>query len=169
MAQKCNREINYRIRLVFLSVAACLLPSATLAADAATPGKPDFAAIIKHAARQHQVDAALIRAVIKVESNFNPNAVSRAGAIGLMQLLPSTAADYGVDSRDELFDPIININTGTRHLKRLLKKYLNTSRALTAYNAGEGNEVGFRKTGAYLETRKYTVSVIKYYQQYKRP
>ena len=160
--------MNYRIWMILLSLVTSAQPLATLAAEPAVTGKPDYGRIISDAAHRYQVDVALIRAVIKVESNFNPNAVSRAGAVGLMQLLPSTAADYGVGSHDALFDPTVNIDTGTRHLQRLLKKYRNISRALTAYNAGEGNEVGFRKTGAFIETRKYTVSVIKYYQQYQR-
>lgn len=128
---------------------------------------PSYTSIINRAASRYGVEAALIRAVIKVESNFKPDAVSRAGSIGLMQLLPATAADYGVKSRDALFDPAVNVDIGTRHLKRLLKKYKNINRALTAYNAGEGAEVDFRRSGIYLETRKYTVSVIKYYQKYK--
>ena len=106
--------------------------------------------------------------VVKVESNYNPKAVSTAGAIGLMQLMPKTAEDYGVTSREALFDPEINVKTGTRHLKRLLKKYKNISRALEAYNAGEGATKAFRKSGAYLETRKYVVRVIRYYQKYKQ-
>jgi len=157
--------------MLLLCLTGLATPPAATAAEPTTPkahSASDITAIINTAARQHQVDAALIRAVIKVESNFDPNAVSRAGAIGLMQLLPRTAADYGVDSRDALFNPGINVDAGTRHLKRLLKKYRNISRALTAYNAGEGNAAGFHKTGAYIETRKYTVSVIKYYQQYKQ-
>lgn len=124
--------------------------------------------IIERVAKRYKVEAALIRAVIKVESNFKPKAVSRAGAVGLMQLLPTTAAGYGVESREALFDPAVNIDIGTRHLKRLLRKYKNISRALKAYNAGEGRDAQFRKTGVYLETRKYTVSVIRYYWQYKK-
>jgi len=134
---------------------------------AANADNADYAAIIQHAATRYGVEVTLLRAVIKVESNFNPKAVSATGAIGLMQVQPATAADYGVEQRDALFDPQINVDIGTRHLKRLLKKYKNIHRALTAYNAGEGNEVQFRRTGAFTETRKYTVSVIRYYQQYK--
>ena len=73
-----------------------------------------------------------------------------------------------MESREALFDPALNVSAGTRHLKRLLKKYKNINRALAAYNAGEGSAVRFRRTGAYTETRKYTVSVIRYYQKYKK-
>jgi soluble lytic murein transglycosylase-like protein len=146
------------------------LPSGALAAKGQTIAshKSGYNTIIKHAAKRYKVEAALIRAVIKVESNFNPKAVSRAGAVGLMQLMPTTAAAYGIDDSEALFDPAVNVDVGTRHLKRLLRKYKNISRALKAYNAGEGRDKRFRKTGVYLETRKYTVSVIKYYWRYKK-
>jgi soluble lytic murein transglycosylase-like protein len=137
-------------------------------APAAVSNKQRYTSLIGRTAKRYGVDAALVHALIKVESNYNPEAVSRAGAIGLMQLLPETAADYGVESREALFDPAINVSAGTRHLKRLLKKYKNISHALAAYNAGEGSAVKFRRTGAYIETRKYVVSVIRYYQKYKK-
>lgn len=127
-----------------------------------------YRALIEQAAKRHAVDAALVRAVIKVESNFNPDAVSHAGALGLMQVMPQTAGDYGVDDRQQLFDAETNIDVGTRHLKRLLVKYRNISRALSAYHAGEGNAQQFRRDGIFVETRKYTVRVIKYYQQYRQ-
>jgi len=156
--------------LFFLAVYC--LPICATAAEEQTSGaasnKQRFTPLIERTAKRYGVEAALVHALIKVESNYNPDAVSRAGAIGLMQLLPGTAADYGVESREALFDPALNVRAGTRHLKRLLKKYKNISRALAAYNAGEGSAVRFRRTGAYTETRKYTVSVIRYYQKYKK-
>ncbi len=136
--------------------------------SAAISHRQRYASLIDRTAKRYGVEAALVHALIKVESNYNPTAVSRAGAIGLMQLMPDTAAEYGVDSVDELYDPSVNVNTGTRHLKRLLKKYKNISHALAAYNAGEGSAVRFRRTGAYTETRKYVVRVIRYYQKYKQ-
>lgn len=137
-------------------------------APAAASGRQRYTPLIDRTAKRYGVDAALVHALIKVESNYNPEAVSRAGAIGLMQLMPETAVDYGVESREALFDPAINVSAGTRHLKRLLKKYKNISRALTAYNAGEGSAAGFRRAGAYIETRKYVVRVIRYYRKYKK-
>lgn len=134
----------------------------------AASGWSRYRPLIEQAAERYAVDAALIRAVIKVESNFNPDAVSHAGALGLMQVLPRTAGDYGVDEPQQLFDPAINIAVGSRHLKRLLLKYRNISRALSAYHAGEGNETQFRRRGVFVETRKYTVRVIKYFQQYRQ-
>ena len=133
----------------------------------AAANKRFYTPLIDSAAGRYGVDAALLHALIKVESNYDPMAVSRAGAIGLMQLMPETAVGYGVESREALFDPATNLDAGTRHLKRLLRKYKNISLALTAYNAGEGSAVRFRRTGAYTETRKYVVRVIRYYQIYK--
>ena len=133
----------------------------------AAANKRLYTPLIDSAAKRYGVDSALLHALIKVESNYDPNAVSHAGAIGLMQLMPETAAGYGVESREELFDPATNLDAGTRHLKRLLRKYKNISLALTAYNAGEGSAVRFRRSGAYTETRKYVVRVIRYYQRYK--
>ncbi len=120
---------------------------------------------IDRLARQYRVEPALVHAVIAAESGYNPRAVSPAGAIGLMQLLPATAREYGVE---DLFDPIANLTAGTRHLSRLLRKYRNISHALAAYNAGEGAVKRYRRSVTYLETRKYVVRVIKYYWKFKQ-
>lgn len=127
--------------------------------------------MIDRIAKKRRVDPHLVHAVIAAESGYNPKAVSPAGAVGLMQVMPATAADYGVDSADALFDPGVNVDTGTRHLKRLLSKYKNMRQAIMAYNAGEG--VLDRSMGAvtYPETRNYTLRVINNYwrNQGKKP
>jgi soluble lytic murein transglycosylase-like protein len=123
-----------------------------------------FENIIKTASRRYGVEEGLIKAVIKMESNFNPKAVSHAGARGLMQLMPGTAAGLGV--RDS-FDPEQNIMAGTRFLRDMLDKYGgDLDSALAAYNWGPGNVDKSR--GAFLprETREYLVKVKKYYAQY---
>ncbi len=155
--------------LVFLAVYCFPICTTARAKQVLTnaPNEQRYTSLIGRTAKRYGVEAALLHALIKVESSYNPRAVSRAGAIGLMQLMPETAAEYGVESRQALFDPGVNVNTGTRHLKRLLKKYKNISHALAAYNAGEGNVAGFRISGAYTETRKYVVRVIQYYQKYR--
>jgi soluble lytic murein transglycosylase-like protein len=131
-------------------------------AKAQTP--TSYENIIKTASRRYGVEEGLIKAVIKMESNFNPKAVSSAGARGLMQLMPGTAAGLGVK---DSFDPEQNIMAGTRFLKDMLNKYGgDVDSALAAYNWGPGNVD--RSRGAFLprETREYLVKVKKYYAQY---
>jgi len=119
--------------------------------------------LIEQTAKKYRLDKDLVHAIIAAESGYNPQAVSRAGAIGLMQVMPATAADYGVDSADALFDPEVNVDTGSRHLKRLLGKYNNIRQAVMAYNAGEGALDGNLGLVPYDETRRYTVQVINNY------
>jgi hypothetical protein len=108
----------------------------------------------------------LVRAVVAAESNYNAHAVSPVGAVGLMQLMPPTAADYGVTSAQALFDPETNLRTGTRHLKRLLQKYNNDyGRVVMAYNAGEGVVDRTNSRVTYLETLNYTEAVIQNYRR----
>jgi soluble lytic murein transglycosylase-like protein len=109
----------------------------------------------------------LVHALISAESGYDPKAISPAGAIGLMQLLPATANRYGVEQADALFDPRTNLTAGIRHLKVLLKKYRNISHALAAYNAGEGAVDRQRRHIMYLESRKFVVRAIKFYWRYQ--
>jgi soluble lytic murein transglycosylase-like protein len=126
----------------------------------------EVASIIDRTARQHGVEVALVHAVVAAESAYNPNAVSQAGAVGLMQVMPATAADYGVISADALLDPSVNIKTGVRHLKRLLDKYGNDyGRAIMAYNAGEGVVDRTNSNVTYTETLNYTDAVIRHYRR----
>lgn len=119
--------------------------------------------IIEKASRRHGVDVSLIKAVIKAESNFNPNAVSHAGAKGLMQLMPGTARALGVN---DSFDPEQNIMAGTRFLGDLLNRYNgDLDSALAAYNWGPGN-VDKRPDRLPRETRDYLVQVKRLYTAY---
>jgi len=103
--------------------------------------------------------------VVAVESNFNPKAVSPKKASGLMQLLPQTAAHYGVKN---IFDPEENINAGTRYLRDLLGKYHDLTLALAAYNAGpERVDQYGRRVPPYLETMKYVQRIAKSYAKIK--
>jgi hypothetical protein len=107
-----------------------------------------------------------VHAVVAAESAFNIHAVSPAGAVGLMQLMPATALDYGVSSRAALFDPSTNIDAGVRHLKRLLRKYRGDyGRVIMAYNAGEGVVDRTNGNVRYPETLNYTEAVVRRYRQ----
>jgi soluble lytic murein transglycosylase-like protein len=123
-----------------------------------TTGKsaPYEASITEHARRQ-QVAADLVRAVIQVESAFNPTAVSAKGAMGLMQLMPATATELGVANP---FDPDENIRGGVTYLKRLLDRYDgNVELALAAYNAGMGNVEKYGDIPPFKETRNYVKKI----------
>ena len=112
-------------------------------------------------ARRHALDPELVRAVIEVESAWNPRARSRKGALGLMQLMPATGARYGV--RDP-FDPRENISGGTRHLRFLLNRFGGDRRlALAAYNAGENAVDANRGVPPYRETHLYLERVETIY------
>jgi soluble lytic murein transglycosylase-like protein len=121
----------------------------------------DVDAAIEQAAARHNVDPNLVRSVIKVESNFNPNAVSRKGAMGLMQLMPSTARSLHVKNP---FDPEQNVDAGVRHLKHLLESYGgNVKLSLAAYNAGSGAVARSSGIPHYSETQNYVRRITDLY------
>ena len=120
--------------------------------------------LVREAAQRHNVDPALVRAVIETESGWNPGALSRKGAAGLMQLIPTTAQRFGVNDR---FSPQQNVDAGVRYLKTLLQRYDgNLDLALAAYNAGEGAVDRAHGIPAFRETRNY---VQKVQDAYFRP
>src|ERR1700722_35845 len=113
--------------------------------------------LVREASERHHVDPALIRAVIQTESNWNSGALSRKGAGGLMQLIPTTAQRFGAT---DLFNPQQNIDAGVRYLKTLLERYNgNLDLALAAYNAGEGAVDRAHGIPAFRETRDYVRKV----------
>jgi soluble lytic murein transglycosylase-like protein len=121
----------------------------------------DVDAAIDMAAARHNVDPNLVRAVVKVESNFNPNAVSRKGAMGLMQLMPSTARSLKVKNP---FDPEQNVDAGVRHLKRLLESYGGDVKlTLAAYNAGSGAVARSAGVPHFAETQNYVRRITNLY------
>lgn len=131
---------------------------------AAPGGDSGTEAIIEKASRRYGIDSGLIRAVIKAESEFNPRAVSSAGAQGLMQLMPATARGLGVT---DPFDPEQNVMAGTRFLKDMLQRYNgNVDEALAAYNWGPGNVDRHGTESLPRETRSYLAKVKGYYAQY---
>jgi soluble lytic murein transglycosylase-like protein len=117
--------------------------------------------LVREAAERHQVDPALVRAVIETESNWNPAAVSRKGALGLMQLIPTTAQRFGVN---DAFSPKQNVDAGVKYLKTLLERYNgNLDLALAAYNAGEGAVDRAHGIPSFRETRNYVQRVQEAY------
>lgn len=116
--------------------------------------------IISETSSRHGVDAELVKAVIQVESNYNHRAVSRKGAMGLMQLMPGTANRYGVK---QAFDPKQNVEGGVRYLRDLLELFRDTKLALAAYNAGEGAVQRYNGIPKYTETQNYVRKVLALY------
>ncbi|WP_298942884.1 lytic transglycosylase domain-containing protein [uncultured Psychromonas sp.] len=121
--------------------------------------------IILKAAKKNQLDPAFLHAVITAESAYQRNAISSAGAQGLMQLMPETAKRFGVN---DAFDPTQNIYAGAQYLRILLKEFKTRSLAAAAYNAGEGAVRRYkRKIPPYPETQKYVSKVLTFYQYYQ--
>ena len=125
-----------------------------------------YAPLVQKAAREHSIDQALLQAMIATESGFDPRAVSRKGAVGLMQLMPETARRYGV--RDP-YDPADNIRGGAKYLRDLMRKFNNDlSLTLAAYNAGEDAIVQYgNRIPPYRETLDYVPRVLTLYRQYQ--
>jgi soluble lytic murein transglycosylase-like protein len=149
-------------------------PQQVAAAPEAKPGKPvpalarkaRYERMVEEASRINGLESALLHAVISVESSYNPRAVSKKGAAGLMQLMPATARRYGVA---DAFDPVQNLGGGARYLRHLLELFdSDVSLALAAYNAGEN---AVKKHGnsipPYRETLHYVPKVLDYYQRYR--
>lgn len=143
-------------------------PEPTPAAEALDQGAkvPDVTAllqstpygeIISALSETHGVDPLLVRALIQVESNYQPRARSRKGALGLMQLMPATARTYKLHNP---FDPRANIEAGVKHLKSLIDRLGNVELGLAAYNAGEGAVARFKGVPPYRETRNYVSRIL---------
>jgi soluble lytic murein transglycosylase-like protein len=145
------------------SATAAPAPGAPAASTgAATP----FAAEIDAAAARHGVDPALLRGLIRQESGFDPNATSPAGALGLCQLMPATAAGLGVTNPR---DPVQNIEGGAKYLKAQLDRFGgDVSKALAAYNAGPGAVQKYNGVPPYAETQAYVQRVTGYANEYRQ-
>jgi soluble lytic murein transglycosylase-like protein len=143
-----------------------LVPDEVVEEVAAAPaGSGELRELATAVARRHGLDPGLVLAVVSVESAFRPEAVSRKGAQGLMQLMPATAASLGVK---DAFDPVDNLDGGSRHLGSLLTLYGgDLVSALAAYNAGAGAVARHGGVPPYRETRAYVKKVLERYQAAK--
>ncbi len=122
--------------------------------------------IFEEASATYGVPLDLLKAVARAESNFNPNDVSRSGAMGVMQLMPETAAELGVENA---FDPEENIMGGAKYLSQKLLEYSgNVELALAAYNAGSGNVAKYGGVPPFEETQNYIKKVTAYREEYKQ-
>lgn len=134
--------------------------------DTPRPSRAAVNKLVDRYARRAGLERDLVHAVVRAESSYNAHAVSHAGAVGLMQIMPETAADYGVRSVAALFDAETNVRIGTRHLKRLVSRY-GIGKAVMAYNAGEGALQRHGGFVTYAETQRYTHRVLTTYLQRK--
>ena len=147
-----------------VAIAARVVPEKVIApAASAAPTKPSSGAsvseLVTNIAGRHDVEPLLVDSVIRVESNYNPYAISPKGAMGLMQLIPGTARRFGVS---DTFEPEQNIEGGVRYLKYLMQLYNGDERlALAAYNAGEGAVAKYKGIPPYPETQNYVYQVGK--------
>lgn len=131
----------------------------TASAPSSASNTHSYAQLIHAISSHHGVDPRLVTAVCRAESSFNPGAVSKKGAVGLMQLMPDTARQYGVTDRT---DPTQNLTAGIRHLKYLQDKYQSLPLTLAAYNAGEEPVKKYRGIPPYPETRQYIARIMSF-------
>jgi soluble lytic murein transglycosylase-like protein len=137
---------------------APVVPNDAITAVSPAPVPPQYAAALAQAAASANISPALLAALVWQESRWNPQAVSRKGAIGLAQLMPATARDLGVNPAD----PIANLNGGARYLRQLLDLFDgNVEKALAAYNAGPGRVRSAGGVPAIAETRNYVASIVR--------
>ncbi|HKD44859.1 MAG TPA: transglycosylase SLT domain-containing protein [Candidatus Angelobacter sp.] len=133
---------------------------------ASPPTRAGLDQMVREASSRHQIDPDFVNSVIKAESNFQPRAVSRKGAQGLMQLMPTTASHLGVN---DPFDPQANVEGGTSYLSQLLDQYHDDPiKALAAYNAGPQRVDQYHGVPPYLETRAYVARIVRDYNAKKR-
>jgi soluble lytic murein transglycosylase-like protein len=146
-----------------LAAAALLALALPLAGASAAELRKLYDPIVKRVAEKHRIDRELVHVVIRAESNYDPFAISSAGAMGLMQLMPDTARQYGVNN---VFDPAQNIEGGVRYLKDLVRLYDGrTQLVLAAYNAGQEAVRKYKGIPPYPETRSYIAGIMRTYKK----
>jgi soluble lytic murein transglycosylase-like protein len=146
-----------------LGILAVLALANLLAAASAADLRRLYNPIVKRASEKHRIDQELIHVVIRAESNYDAFAISSDGAMGLMQLMPATARQYGVNN---VFDPAQNIEGGVRYLKDLVRLYNGQTRlVLAAYNAGQEAVRKYKGIPPYPETKNYIAGIMKTYKK----
>ena len=163
LAGEATPTSPFRLRLADAAQYRLQPPADDERRDEGAPEHP-FRDAVRNAATTHGVDAALLRAVIGVESAWRVDAVSPKGAIGLMQLMPDTARRFGTERPEE---PAANLNAGAAYLRYLIDSHANLGLALAAYNAGEGAVRRHRGIPPYAETRHYVPKVLAAYGRFK--
>ena len=142
-------------------------PGTNLEAERRFLHRLPYGTAIALAAERHRIDPLLLAAIVSVESGFSRDAVSPQGAMGLMQIIPDLAADYGVTG--DLLDPYVNADVGSRYVRSLLKDYDgDIERVLAAYNAGPGVVDRYKGVPPYRETRQFVHEVLARYDKYSR-
>jgi soluble lytic murein transglycosylase-like protein len=162
--------LDNRYKLVRKEDGTPINPSSSYAAKVFMPAQADiqkYANIIQTASKAYGVDSSLVHAVISAESAYNQYAISRTGAMGLMQLMPDTARRYGVQN---MMDPTENIHGGVRYLRDLLAMFKGrVDLAVAAYNAGENAVIRHgHKIPPYAETRHYVPKVLGFYKNFQK-
>lgn len=158
------RKERKSVRLRREPAAPPAMPVAAAKRQREEAGALPYAALVAAAAVEHGLPEALLHAVIRAESNYDPHAVSPKGAAGLMQLMPDTARELGVA---DVWDPAANIRGGARYLKRLLEMFdQDLSLAVAAYNAGPGAVIGSGSAiPPFAETQRYVPKVLEHYRR----
>jgi len=124
-----------------------------------------FSSIILKAADKHDIDPALVKAIIMVESGYDPMATSKRGAVGLMQIMPHTFPSIG---NEDMYNPVYNINAGVEHLKKLMNQFGgDLELTLAAYNAGSSKVLEYQGIPPYKATRYFVKKVFEYYRYYQ--
>ncbi|MBA3272152.1 MAG: lytic transglycosylase domain-containing protein [Acidobacteria bacterium] len=144
--------------------AAAVVPTAHAPAGLQPLAARPFADLIQTVSLKHGIDPALVHAVVQAESNYRPTAKSHAGARGLMQLMPATAKDFGIQRATTLFDPQANLEAGVQYLKFLLARF-DLDHAIAAYNAGPGAVRKYAGIPPFRETQDYVRKVRAFYGQ----
>jgi soluble lytic murein transglycosylase-like protein len=161
--------LDNRYKLIRKEDGSSISPASNYAARVFMPSQQDiqkYANIIQTASKAYGVEPSLVHAVISAESSYNQYAISRTGAMGLMQLMPDTARRYGVQN---MMDPTENIHGGVRYLRDLLAMFKGrVDLAVAAYNAGENAVIRYgHKIPPYAETRNYVPKVLGFYRNFQ--